>query len=110
MNNKNKYQRWFVFDCYTPAGRPKMEDALMNWAAKKWLHCTIYEHDLKDMVKALNNKQDRLHEENKRLKRVDIKLNHTSLFPDIQTLWIGSQNLRLKRVREELEYVEFVSV
>lgn len=108
-NQKNyvtdPYQRYFVFDFYNPAGRPKMEDALLKWAAEKWLYCSVYEHDLKDLVKALKKRQDRLWEENKRLKKVDIKLLKNPVFPEVNTLQIGDQNLRLRKIRKELEII-----
>lgn len=108
-NQKNyvtdPYQRYFVFDFYNPAGRPKMEDALLKWATENWLYCSVYEHDLKDLVKALKNKQDQLWEENKRLRKVDIKLLKNSVFREEYTLWIGYQNLRLRKIRKELEII-----
>lgn len=105
MSTTDPYQRYFVFGFYQHAGSPKMEDALMNWAIKEWLYCSVYEHDLKDLVKALKNKQERFYEENKRLKKVDIRLTKNPVFPDVYTLHIGAQNLRLKKIRKELEII-----
>lgn len=97
--------RWFVYNVYNPAGRPKMEDALLKWAAEKWLYCSVYERDLKDLVKALKNKQDQLWEENKRLRKVDIKIIQNRAFPEVYTLYIGYQNLQLRKIRKELEII-----
>ena len=105
MNNKNPYQRWFVFDYYCAAGRPKMEDALMEWARKQWLYCSVYETSLKDMVLRLKEKQDQLYEENKRLKKIDIRLCKNGVYDNMITIAIGAQSLRLREIREELEYV-----
>lgn len=105
MNNKNPYQHWFVYDYYCAAGRPKMEDILMNWAQKQWLYCSVYETSLKDMVPRLKEKQNQFYEENKRLKKVDVRLSKNGVYDNHMLLYIGSQSLRLREIREELEYV-----
>ena len=100
----DKYQRWFVYDYYIASGRPKMEDALMEIARKKWLYRSIYESDLKNMGKVMNQYQERLYNENKRLKKVNIGITDTR--DKLCWLKIGEQSLRIRKIEEELEYVE----
>ena len=109
----DRYQRWFVVDYYNPSCSTKMEDQLMQWARSKWLNCSVYETSLEDMVKALKVKQGRFLEQNRRLKPVAISLGHFSQHSPIDVvrqLYIGNSHLSLRKIREELEYVEFVSV
>lgn len=109
----DRYQRWYVVDYHNSYSRTKMEDQLMNWARNKWLNCSVYETSLEDMVKALKVKQGRFLEQNRRLKPVPISLGRfTQYSPDdiIRHLYIGGCYLSLRKIREELEYVEFVSV
>lgn len=108
-----RYQRWFVVGYYNPSCSTKMEDQLMNWARDKWLYCSVYESSLEDMVKALKVKQGRFLEQNRRLKPVAITLGHFRQYsPDdiIRHLYVGDCHFTLRKIREELEYVEFVSV
>ena len=109
----DRYQRWFVVDYYNPGCSTKMEDQLMQWARDKWLNCSVYETSLEDMVKALKVKQGRFLEQNRRLKPVAISLGHFTQYSPIDVvrqLYIGNSHLSLRKIREELEYVEFVSV
>ena len=109
----DRYQRWFVVDYYNPGCSTKMEDQLMNWARDKCLNCSVYETSLEDMVKALKVKQGRFLEQNKRLKPVAITLGRFTQYSPIDVvrqLYIGNSYLSLRKIREELEYVEFVSV
>jgi len=109
----DRYQRWFVVDYYNSASSTKMEDLLMNWARDKWLSCSVYESSLEDMVKALKVKQGRFLEQNKRLKPVAVTLGRFQQYsPDdiIRHLYIGNCHFTLRKIRQELEYVEFVSV
>ena len=90
-----------------------MEDQLMQWARDKWLNCSVYESSLEDMVKALKVKQGRFLEQNKRLKPVAIQLDSFYQYSptDIhRRLRVGDCHFTLRLIRQELEYVEFVSV
>ena len=90
-----------------------MEDQLMQWARDKWLNCSVYETSLEDMVKALKVKQGRFLEQNKRLKPVAITMDGFYQYrpTDIHRhLRIGDCHFTLRLIRQELEYVEFVSV
>jgi len=109
----DRYQRWFVVDYYNPAYSTKMEDQLMNWARNKWLNCSVYESSLEDMVKALKVKQGHFLEQNKRLKPVTITIGRFQQYSPnevIKHLYIGNCHFTLRKIREELEFVEFVSV
>ena len=50
---EEKYPRWFVYDSYTPAGRPKLEDALMTWSKVNYMYCLIAESQLDCVVKKI---------------------------------------------------------
>ena len=101
---EDKYPRWFVYDSYTPAGRPKLEDALMTWAKLQYLHTIIAEDQLKSVVDRILDKQDELWNENKRRKKVDVSLSRRDHFENtVRWLYIGAQHLALRKVRDEIE-------
>ena len=102
---KNPYQRWFVVDYYAPAGRPQMEVQLMAYARKQWLHCSVYETFVPSMAKDLMDRQDILWNANKRLKKVDIHTTSLRADDGVAWLYIGEQHLVLRKIREEIEYV-----
>ena len=89
--------KWFVYSTYTPAGRPIMEDRLMEMAKKLLLYRIIDFADFGNAVKELNRQQDIIYEQNKRLKKV--KVAFTFLGHDMALLCIGEQNLSLRKVR-----------
>ena len=101
---KNPYQRWFVNNHYSVAGRPKMEDDLMKFAREKWMDCTVYESDIPRMVEVLKAKQESLWSANKRLKKVDISTSKHSTDGNCW-LYIGAQHLGLRMVKEEIECI-----
>lgn len=101
---EDKYPRWFVYDSYTPAGRPKLEYALMTWANANYMYCLISEKLLSYVIEQIKKKQDELWEQNKRLKKVEIRLSqYNSFHPDNKWLYIGEQHLALRKVRDEIE-------
>ena len=102
--SENMYQRWFVMDTYEPAGRPQMEDQLMDYAKKQWLHCSVYQTFIEGMVKDLKERQEILWNANKRLKKVDIHASSLQAADGVVWLYIGEQHLTLRRIREEIEY------
>lgn len=97
---EDKYPRWFVYDSYTPAGRPKLEDALMTWAKVNYEYCLISEELLSYVIEQIKKKQDELWEQNKRLKKVEIRLSQ--IHPGNKWLYIGDQHLALRKVRDEI--------
>ena len=111
----NDYQLWYVESAYEAAGRPKMEHALMAYARKYFLYCTVYERDLNDIVSNLKAAQDRFYESNKRLKKCDIVLTEPFSFlhdgsmygsRSTRNIRIGAQSLFLRKVREEIGCVD----
>ena len=104
---KNDENRWFVSDYYAAAGRPKMEDALMEFARKSWLYSIVPECQMEQMVVVLNREQARLKAENKRWGDVNVRLGIWDRGPfgkdDHARLYIGSQNLFLRLIRREFE-------
>ena len=97
------YQRWFFDSAYVVAGRPKMEDALMHYAREHYYVCLVYETFLPEIVKEIQEHQDRLYEQNKRLKKVEIRLSKND---GSSTRWlhIGAQHLTIRKVKEEIDY------
>ena len=102
--SKNPYQRWFVNNHYSTAGRPKMEDDLMRFAREEWMDALVYESDITRMVEVLKEKQESLWAANKRLKKVEIS---TSKYATDGNCWlyIGAQHLCLRKVAKEIECV-----
>lgn len=101
---EEKYPRWFVYDYYTYAGAPKLEDALMTWARLQYLHCLIAESQLDYVVKKIEEKQEELWEQNKRLKKVEIRFSMNDTWDHgHKWLHIGNQQLRLRKVKDEIE-------
>lgn len=103
--NSERFPRWFVSGCQHLSGRPKAEDLLMVKAKEKFLHRTIYESDIENIVQFLINYQNKLLKENPRLKAVDIRATRYKgeVFGWID---VGSSHLVLTRIAEELEIVE----
>ena len=101
---EDKYPRWFVYDSYTPAGRPKLEDALMTWTKVNYKYCLIADELLPYVVEQIKKKQDELWEQNKRLKKVDIRLskNDSAFDNNHCRIYIGEQCLALRKVRDEI--------
>ena len=100
---EEKYPRWFVYEAYTYAGAPKLEDALMTWASVNYLHCLIAENLLDYFVEKIQAKQEELWNENKRLKKVSVSLSKPGGFDTgLRRLYIGHQQLVLRKVKDEI--------
>lgn len=95
-------ERWFVFDYHCVAGRPKMEDAIFEYARDILLYKIVYTKDLDGIVTLLNKKQQELYAKNKRLKPVEIKLS-TYFYGTVTTRWIhiGIQSIYLRKIEGE---------
>ena len=93
-------QRWFVFDSYHTAGRPKLEAMLIHYAEQKYMNCLISEDVLTDVVNDINEEQESLSALNKRMKKVEIGLSDgfSYSYNEIRSIQIGDCSLRLKRV------------
>ena len=98
-----KYQRWFFNGAYVVAGRPKMEDALMHYVRYHYDECLVYETFLPKIVKEIQEHQDCLYEQNKRLKKVEIRLSKND-GSSTRWLYIGAQHFFLRKVRDEIDY------
>ena len=97
------YQRWFFDSVYVVSGRPKMEDALMAYARQHYYECLVYESFIPEIVKEIRELQNRLYEQNKRLKKVLIVISKYD-GSSVRWLHIGDQHLTLRKVKEEIEY------
>lgn len=89
-------KQYFVANYYQPAGRPIMEDELMNRAKAMYLHCLVVSPD--QMVNYMKQQQAILKEANKRLKEVDIRCSDGR--DGIIWFYIGSSHLTLQEVRK----------
>lgn len=93
---------WFVYGCYTAAGQPKAEDATMTYARKKYMYALIPDYMIPHVVKDLQAYSEKLLQENKRLKPVDIR-SCPGYNKDHKTIHVGSQSLSLSRVKTVIE-------
>ena len=99
------WKQWFVYDYHRAAGRPKLEDAVMEYAMERFLYCLVYEKDLPDLVSHLKSKQDKLFETNRRTRKVDIHLSRWRDEPHASII-IGEQSIRLRKVAGEHETID----
>ena len=108
MQENNNYQRWFVDSFYSYAGAPKLEAALMQYARRHFLHCLVYETDIKDVVSNIKAAQEALYKQNRRLKKVRVECSKTRFGADDDIIWlyVGYQHLVLQKVKEEIETVD----
>ena len=107
MKESNDFQMWFIHDSYTPAGRPKLEAALMAYAKHYFLDCLVYENDLEYLVANILAEQDILWAQNRRLRKVTVKMSRIGI--DDKTAWlhIGEQHLVLCKVRGDVLCVDW---
>ena len=95
-------ERWFVFDYHCVAGRPKMEDAVFEYAREILLYKIVYAKDLDGIVTLLNKKQQELYADNKRLKAVEIELSkHYYDADSSRCIYIGNQSIHLRKIEGE---------
>ena len=75
-------------------------------AQKTYIGCLVKDEDLPCLVARLNETQDKLLSENKRLKKCEISLssNDFGYYSDIKYLYIGHHHLVMKKVKEELNF------
>lgn len=92
-------ERWLVFDCHCVAGRPKMEDALMEYARNELLYKIIYRKDFDGIVTLLNKKQQELCADNKHLKPVEIGYLYGT--GTVRWIYIGYQTIHLCKIEGE---------
>jgi hypothetical protein len=98
---KNVGNLWFVSGAYSPAGRPKLEDAVMRHARKEFMYTLITEADLPNLREALEKYQERLYGENRRLKKADIIVGpgvRITGGEEYRYVYIGEQHLHLTKV------------
>lgn len=93
--------QWFVSRAYSIGGRPKMEDALMDFCKERFLCHLVYEGDLDHLLGEISQQQTYLHNQNKRWAAVEISLTDRRRRECDDTIWlnIGDQHLTMQRVR-----------
>lgn len=95
---------YFVYDCYTVAGRPKAEEAVMKYAIEKYMYCLLADYMLEDVQMDLERYCMKIREENRRLSGVSINVSEERYeFQGHRTIHIGAQSLRLRKVKKTIE-------
>lgn len=100
---KSSKKRWFVYDTYEAAGRPKAEEAVMKYARANYLGALIAEDKLEEVRADIEAYCKKILEENRRLAPVKIVLSKTLYWDDICVIFVGQQSLRLKPVKITIE-------
>lgn len=98
---------WFIFDSYVYSGAPKLEAEVAKYARDEYMNTLVDYDDLPKLVRFLERVQEALWEQNKRLKKVEIRLGklfHAS--DDTLFIYIGSHTLRLRKVQAKLRFEE----
>lgn len=98
---------WFIYDSYSYSGAPKLEAEVAKFARDMFMNTLVVYDDLPKLIRILERVQDDKWEENKRLKKVEIRLGklfHAS--DDTLFIYIGSHTLRLRRVKQKLSFEE----
>lgn len=100
--NLEKNPLWFVASTYSLAGQPKAEDATMSYALATYMYALIPDYMIPYVVKDIQAYSEKLLQENRRLKPVDIR-SCPGYNKDHKTIYIGSQSLSLCRVKTVIE-------
>ena len=101
-SNLEKNPIWYVHGAYSVNGQPKAEDSTMTYARKTYMFSLIPDCMLRHVVKDIQSHCDKLLQENKRLKPVDIRLG-VSYDDNHKNIFIGSQSLHLSKVNKVIE-------
>lgn len=97
-------KRWFVYDTYEAAGRPKAEEAVMKYARANYLGALIAEDKLEEVRADIEAYCKKILEENRRLATVKIVLTSRMYWDDYGiAIHVGQQSLRLKPVKIAIE-------
>lgn len=101
---EERYPRWFVSEDYSPSGRPKLETELTEFAKQKFLYRIVDDDNLDQLELILADKQERIYEANRRLKKVRLVLGPARTFSGktFRFLYIGDSYLTLTKVRGEV--------
>lgn len=99
-----KYPMWFCPSIYDPAGVPKLEKALMDFAKQKFTNA-IFDEDavLPDCVDILEAQAYVLLKNNPHCKAVKVSLVKNPILPNHWTVKIGNSGLNLIKVEHYYE-------
>ncbi len=101
----DKHPMWFIYDYYICSGRPKAEDAVMQYAQTKYLYNLVSESALEDIQMDLERYGLKIREENKRLAPVKVSITDKRQRTDGHAwIHIGGQNLSLRKVKDIIDY------
>ena len=97
-------KRWFVKSVYHPCGLKTLNDSLMVIVKEDYLYHIIPEDRLNDVVERLLQHQEELHEQNRRLRKVEISLypEDEDFNPGQRTIAVGDARVTLQMVRGEM--------
>ncbi len=96
---EEKNPRWFVYNSYTPAGRPKLENEVMRYAETNYMGALISESEFDNVVDDLLAYGAKIRAVNKRLQPVNVSVVKNTLVRGHANIHIGSQYLSLMEVR-----------
>jgi len=88
---------YFCYDYRMVAGRPKMEDHLIEFARKNALYRTFTEQERAKLLTDLMDEQERMREANKRLRPVEII--YINGYDGLVWLSIGEQSLSFRKIK-----------
>ncbi len=93
---------WFCVEAYRPSGRPKLEVELAGYVRELVIYSLVVEGDFDALLRLIIDKQEKLHQENKRLKKVEVKVSKSDdpYFHDSGNKWlyIGMHSFHFKKV------------
>ena len=96
---EEKNPRWFVYNSYTPAGRPELENEVMRYAVTNYMGALIAESEFDNVVDDLLAYGVKIRAVNKRLQPVNVSVVKNPLVRDRANIFIGAQSLSLMKVR-----------
>ena len=96
---EEKNPRWFVYNSYTPAGGPKLENEVMRYAVTNYMGALIAESEFDNVVDDLLAYGAKIRAVNKRLQPVNVSVVKTTFMRGHAKIFIGEQNLSLMKVR-----------
>lgn len=96
MNKIDKTAEYFCYDCHSTSGRPKMEEALYDYARKKILYRLIAGVDFDALLRELKLREDVLQEQHRNWRRTTYQFSGG--MDGHVWLVIGEAHLSLRKV------------
>lgn len=104
MKKSNSGQKkWFCHQTYLVASATKMEQELAKYT-RQYAYSLFTESALKELGRLVNDEQERLYEDNRRLRKVHIELRINPTYGHYASLHIGGgHSLSFRAVEGEYE-------